>query len=344
MRTPPVAFGICGFGHELGEPVDVAQAAAQYTEDLDRVASWEYRRFMRSAPEVGLTDLAVTAGERALAAAGVEASELDLVVLAISDIAEYLYWDAAAATQARLGATRAEAVLVNQACGGGVASFDLVAGRFATHPDYRTALVVGANRVCETYWNRMEINTSIYSDGAAAAVVRRDEPSCRWLATHVITDGTYADFMRMEVGATARPFVDGNGNGHARVRSPSDRLDEFFAGDVRRMFGFVSTIRKRNREVVDAACARAGIEISDLRRVIHFNDNVKQLTELAGDLWIPLDRTNVELAREHAHIGCADQLLSLERHIAAGELEHGDLVALTSTASGMHWLCTVLEI
>lgn len=342
MRTPPVAFGICGFGHELGEPVDVAQAAAHYTDDLDRVAGWEYRRFRRSAPDVGLTDLAVQAGERALADAGVDAGELDLVVLATSDIAEYLYWDPAAATQARLGATRAEAILVNQACGGGVASFDLVAGRFATHPDYRTALIVGANRVCEAYWNRMEINTSIFSDGAAAAVVRRDEPSCRWLATEVITDGTYAGFMRMEVGATARPFA--NGNGDARVRSPSDRLDEFFAGDIRQMFGFVSTIRRRNREVVDAACARAGVEISDLRRVIHFNDNAKQLTELARDLGIPLDRTNVELAREHAHIGCADQLFNLEQHLAAGDLHRGDLVALTSTASGMHWLCTVLEV
>ena len=232
--------------------------------------------------------------------------------------------------------------MLSQACGGGVAGFDVVAGKLATHPGYDTALVIGANRVCEPYWNRMEINTSIFSDGAAAAVLRRGWGSCRWLATEIITDGSYAGFMRMDVGGAARPFAAGDGA--PSVLSPSDRLDEFFEGDVRQMFEFVATIRERNREVVEAACARAGVEPADLRRVIHFNDNAKQLAELARDLGMPPERTNLELALEHAHLGCADQLFALERHLEAGELEPGDLVALTGTASGMHWVCTVLEV
>jgi 3-oxoacyl-[acyl-carrier-protein] synthase-3 len=263
-------------------------------------------------------------------------------VLAISDLAEYLYWDPAAATQARLGAHNAEAVLVNQACSGGVASFDVVAGKLAAHAEYRTALVIGANRVCEAYWNRMEINTSIFSDGAAAAVVRRDEPSCRWLSTKIISDGTYADFMRMEVGGTSRPFAAGNDA--VPVRSPSDRLDEFFEGDVRRMFEFVASIRARNRQVVEAACDHAGIGLDEIDRVIHFNDNAKQFAELAKDIGIPIERTNVELALEHAHIGCADQLFGLEQHLSAGDVSSGDVVALTSNSSGMHWACTLLEV
>jgi 3-oxoacyl-[acyl-carrier-protein] synthase-3 len=340
---PAVPFGIVAFGAELPPQSDVDTAAPEYTADLERIQGWEYQRFHRATPGVGITDLAVGAGRRALTEAGVAAADVDLVVLAISDLAEYLYWDPAAATQSRLGATRAEAVLVNQACGGGVAAFDLVAGRFATHPDYRTALVIGANRVCEPYWNRMEINTSIFSDGAAAAVLRRDHGTCRWLATEVITDGQYADFMRMEIGGAARPFTPGTGE-QPRVRSPFDRLDEFFDGDVRRMYQFVSTIRTRNREVVDAACARAGVDRSEIRRVIHFNDNAKQLAELAKDLGMPAALTNVDIAVEHGHLGCADQLLTLDRLLATGELVAGDLVALTSTGSGMHWICTLLRV
>ena len=337
------SFGIVGLGHVLGDPVDVATAAPAYTAELDRVAGWSYRTFHRADGEVGLTDLAVEAGRRALDAAGVAAADVDLVVLAISDIAEYLYWDPAARTQAALGAYEAEAVLLSQACGGGVAAFDVVAGKFATHPEYRTAVVVGANRVCEPYWNRMEINTSIYSDGAAAAVFRRDHGSLRWLTTHTISDGRYADFLRMEVGGAARPFGAGEGRA-AAVRSPFDRLDESFDGDVRRMFEFVSTIRSRNGEVVRAACKRAGVDPGDLARVLHFHDNLRQFTELAKDLGIPLDRTNAELAMDHGHVGCADQLFALERHLAAGELSTGDVVALTSTGSGMHWVCTLVEV
>jgi len=189
----------------------------------------------------------------------------------------------------------------------------------------------------------MEINTSIYSDGAAAAVVRRGHGSCRWLATEIVSDGRYADFMRMDLGGAARPFSPDD-PAPVQVRSPFDRLDEFFDGDVRRMLEFVKTIRSRNRKVIEAACARAGVSYDDIRRVIHLNDNVKQLTELAGDLGIPVERTNVELAAELGHVGCADQLLSLERQMATGDLAVGDLVALTSTGSGMHWVCTLLRI
>lgn len=334
-------FGIVAMGHVLGEPVGVAEAVATYTADVDRVRRWGYQGFHRAPDGVGLTELAARAGAVALERAGCAASEVDLVVLAMSDIAEYLYWDAAGATQARLGTHAAEAVLLTQACGGGVAAFDIVAGKFATHPGYRTAMIIGANRVCEPYWNRMEINTSVFSDGAAAAVLRRDHPALRWLTTEIISDGRYADFMRMDVGAAARPF---DGQAGIAVKSPTLRLAEFFAGDVRRMFQFVSTIDAHNHEVVRRACARVGLTPDDLRRLIHFNDNVPELTKLAKKIGIPLDRTNIDLAVEHGHVGCADQLLSLEHHLGSGELDDGDVVALTSTASGMHWLCTLLAI
>src|SRR5690349_24234134 len=102
-------------GCVLGEPVEVGPAAAEYTTDLKKIESWGYRRFHRAADGVGLTDLAEGAARLALERAGVPAEDVDLVVLAMSDIAEYLYWDPAAATQARLGAHRAEALLLNQA-------------------------------------------------------------------------------------------------------------------------------------------------------------------------------------------------------------------------------------
>jgi 3-oxoacyl-[acyl-carrier-protein] synthase-3 len=273
----------------------------------------------------------------------VRADEVDLVVLAIADIAEYLYWDPAAATQARLGAQRAEALLLNQACGSGVAAWDAVAGKFATHPEYRTALVVTANRVCDAYWNRMESNTCVSSDGAAAAVAVRGHGSCQWLTTEVISDGRYADFFRMDVGGGAQPFTPLLAE-PARVVNPFDRLERFFRTDLTLMVEFSAMLRTRVREVLERACERAGQPVDSVRRVIHLNDNMKALAALAEELGIPLERTNAELAMEHGHLGAADQLFCLERHLAAGELGDGDLVALTSLSSGMHWVCTLFRI
>ena len=338
-----MSFGVVATGHALGERVEVAEVAGQYTDDVRRVREWGYRAFHRAAPEVGLTDLAAEAGRQALERAGLAAGDVDLLVLAIPDIAEYLYWDAAAATQAKIGAHQAEAVLVNQACGAGVAAFDTVAGKLATHPDYRVALLVAANRVCEPYWNRMESNTSIASDGAAALVVTRDHPGRRWLATEIITDGRYADFVRLGSGGAARPFVAGQ-PAPGTVRNPFLKLENFFDHDVRAMAQFVRQIRGRSREVLERACKSASVSTGDIRYLIHLNDNIKAVTELARTLDLPLDQTNAQLAMEHGHLGSADQILSLGQLIDAGALSPGDLVALTSIGSGMHWVCTLLRI
>lgn len=334
-----MSFGVAGMGVALGDPVPVADAAGDYVTDRRHLSGWGYRRFHRAAESVGVTDLAVAAGRRALDAAGVAADEVDVVVLAISDIAEHLYWDPAAACQHRIGASRAEAVLVNQACGGAVTAFDTVAGRFATHPEHRIALIIGANRVCDAYVNRMAVNTCVNGDGAAAAVVRRDFPGLRWLVTETLTDGAYADYFRLEVGGTVRPFGPGE---PPRMRDPYTRLAEFFDGDVPSMVEFGRMTVDRTREVVERACKRAGVPV--VARVVHLNDNLTALGDLAQALGMPLSAVNADVAAAYGHLGCADQILGLWRLVERDLVAPGDVVALTSTGSGMHWTCTLIEV
>jgi 3-oxoacyl-[acyl-carrier-protein] synthase III len=332
-----VSFGLAGFGVFLGEPVSVEAVATDYIADQRQLSRWGYRTFHRATSE-GVTDLAVAAGQRALDAAGVSADEVDLVVLAISDIAEHLYWDPAAACQHRLGAHRAEAILINQACGGSVTAFDTVAGRFATHPEHRVALIIGANRVCEAYVNRMAVNTCVNGDGAAAAVVRKDFPDRRWLVTETLTDGRYADYFRLD-GGTARPFGSGE---PPRLPDPFTRLAEFFDGDVAAMVEFGRMTVDRTREVVERACKRAGV--SGVARVVHLNDNVTALSDLAQALGMPLSALNADVAAAHGHLGCADQILGLSWLVERDLVAQGEVVALTSTGSGMHWTCTLIEV
>ncbi|MEH0927123.1 3-oxoacyl-ACP synthase III family protein [Micromonospora sp. CPCC 205558] len=341
-----MSFGVVAIGESLGEPVKVTDSVvAEYTAS-ETVRSWGYRRFHRAEDGVLLTDLAVQACEQALKAASVDAAEVDLVVLAIADFAEYLCWDAAAAVQGRIGAVNAEAMLINQACSSGTIAFDAVAGRFATHPDYHNALIVSANRVCDTYQNRMDSTTTVLSDGAAAALVRRGHQRVRWLATEIITDGRYADFFRMDVGGTARPFGTAGAAGPEglRVRNPLDRLGELLDNDARRMLEFVRTFGGNMRLAVDRVCARTATDVSEIKRFIHLNDNRKAAADIARALGVPLDRLTNDLALDHGHFGAADQLLGLRRLMQAGELQSGDLVALTTLGSGMHWAVTLLRV
>jgi 3-oxoacyl-[acyl-carrier-protein] synthase-3 len=285
-----VEFGIRSFGSVLGESVEVADVAAEYTSDVERVLELGYQRMHRSSAGTGLVDLAVEAGTAAIKDSGVDPETLDLVVLAITDIPEYLYWDPAASLQARLGAHRAEALLIAQGCVGGITCLDSLAGRFATHPAYRRALVVGANRTCEAYWNRLDNHTLIFSDGAAAAIVERDHPRLRWRASEVISDGRYADFFLLEKGGAANPFRSGEDSVMARN---SWDIIESFGYDPDRLEEFIDLTNNRVRQVVDQACLRIGESLSSLAKIILLNDNSRTLTALAGRLDIPVESTNV---------------------------------------------------
>lgn len=338
----PMSFGLMAFGRALGAPTPVAEVVHEYTPDVERVLGYGYRSIHRCPDGVGLTDLAIEAGREALVHSGVDPARLDLVVLAITDITEYLFWDAAASAAHRLGAEAAEAVLLTQGCTTGVVCLDVVAGKLATHPEYRNALVIAANRTCEPYWNRMDTQPLLFSDGAVATVARRGHAGLRWLVTEVMTDGRYATFHRLDVGGTAAPFglspVDDRA---VRVQDAWDIM-EFFNYDAERFEAYVTELDERARAIVRRACARAGVDEASLAKVVMLHDNVAAMTALAGTLGVNVGNTNLELSLAHGHFGAADHLFCLSEYVARGELATGDVIALVSRGRGMHWACTLL--
>ncbi|TWP48835.1 3-oxoacyl-ACP synthase [Lentzea tibetensis] len=331
-----MAFGLVAFGTALGEQVAVKDVVADYTEDVERVLGYGYDYVHRS--DQHLTDLAVEAGAKALESAAVDPRTVDLLVFAITDIADYLYWDAAASVAHRLGLRRAEAVLIDQGCVGGVTAFDALAGRFATHPTCKTALVIGANRTTELYMNRFDTNSLLFSDGAAAAVATRDALTLTWRSSHAETDGSYADFFRMDVGGGARPFQQGD---PPAVRDAWDIMS-YFDYEVERFSVFAAEINDRTARAVHRVCKQAGVSEDDLGWLVLLNDNPRVLTEQADLIGVPVERTNLRWATQHGHFGAADHLFALAELSASGELKRGDLVALAANGRGMHWAATLL--
>lgn len=333
-----MGYGLTAFGAALGEEAAVKDVVGEYTEDVERVLGYGYEYIHRARPDVSVTDLAVEAGGRALGS--VDPRDVDLLVLALTDLADHLYWDAAARVQWALRLSRAEAVLVDQGCVGGVTALDTVAGRFATHPGYRTALVIGANRTVDAYWNRLDTHSLLFSDGAAAAVAVRGASTLRWRASYAETDGRYADFFRMDVGGGRRPFVPGAGT--PAVRDAWDVV-EHFGHDAERVAAYAEEIDERTARAVHRACRQAGCAEEGLARLLLLNDNARVLAAQAGLVGVPLERTNARVAALHGHFGAADHLFSLARLEEAGELVPGDLVALAANGRGMHWACAVLQ-
>src|SRR6185436_10979018 len=96
MADQLVNLGIAAMACSFSEDQDVKQTAGDYVTDPERVIRWGYHTFHRSADGVTPVALATRAARAALSRADVEPSDLDLVVVATSEMPEYPYWDSAA--------------------------------------------------------------------------------------------------------------------------------------------------------------------------------------------------------------------------------------------------------
>ncbi|WP_225829079.1 3-oxoacyl-ACP synthase III family protein [Streptomyces naphthomycinicus] len=339
---PVTDFGVLALAHALGDPRDVAATAADHVDDPDRVLLWGYRGYHRAPEGTTSTALAARAAEKALAKAGVDPRDLDLVVVADSSVPEYLLWDTSAAVARAIGAGTTPTLLLGQGCASGVTAFQQIAGTFATRTDAETILLVAVNQVSEAHTNRMRFNTLLGSDGAAAAVLRRGHGRLRWLATEQLTDPAYADFYRVEYGGATAPHApDGTGNLDI---DPLSLVYRHFRREPEHLAKFVRTLNSRVRTVFEDACDDAGVDPGQVKRFLFLNDNQDSLADVAKAVGVPLDRTNAELAKDLGHCGGADQLICLDMLLERGELAEGDVVALAGLSIGMHWYCTLLAV
>jgi 3-oxoacyl-[acyl-carrier-protein] synthase-3 len=338
----PVALGITSLAHVLGEPRDVAETAGSYVDDPDRVIRWGYRTYYRAPADLGPSRMAAQAAQRALDAAGLSAADVDYLVVADSGVPEYLNWDASAAVARELDLGETPTLLATQGCASAVTALQQIAGLMAVRDDVETVLLVAVHQVSEAHINRMRNNTCLGSDGAAAAVIRRGHDRLRWLATEQITDPRYVDFFRVEYGGSAAPTAP-EGGGNLAVDQLA-LVHQYFRREPEQLTQFIKDADHQVVAVLERACRRAGVEMSEIRRLIYLNDNQHSLAGVAKVTGIPLERTNAELSAELSHVGCADQLLCLSFYDEREELASGDLLALAGLSGGMQWFCSLVRV
>ncbi|MEV4562833.1 3-oxoacyl-[acyl-carrier-protein] synthase III C-terminal domain-containing protein [Nonomuraea sp. NPDC049419] len=336
-------FGIAGFGYAFGADEDVREVAADYVPDPERILRMGYRTFHRAEDGVTGTELAARAGRAALDRVGLAPADLDLLVVAVSELPEYLHWDSSAALARELKIDRVQTLLLTEGCACGVTGLGTVAGTLAVQPEVETVLFVAVNRVSEFHRNRMTVNTAVHSDGAVAAVLRRGHPRNRWLATHQFTDPEFCDWFRTDYGGAVAP-VPPPGWSAATAPAGTERVHAHFDKSPRRLRAFVDALAARSAEVIERACERAGVDPGELTHVFALNESADAIADVARPFGIPPERTNAGLAAAHGHMGAADQLLALGRCWDAGELAPGDLAALTGTSIGMRWYCSLIRV
>ena len=273
-------------------------------------------------PELATSDLATEAARQALAAAGLPAAEVDLLVLATSTPDQPLP-ATACQVQANLGASRAAAFDVDAVCTGFVYALEVARSLLLADPTRRTALVVGADTYSRVLDYTDRRTCVLFGDGAGAVVLARTGAERGVLASTLASDGTLAHLVRIPAGGSRKP---------ASVQTVRAGEHQFamLGGDVRRLAATV--VPKLVTELLDAA----GLTLPDVDLIVPHQANGAMIADWEDALGVPpglLHRT----VERYGNTGAASVPITLDDAVRSGRLADGAVVLLVAFGGGMTW-------
>ncbi|MSP48798.1 MAG: ketoacyl-ACP synthase III [Alphaproteobacteria bacterium] len=257
--------------------------------------------------------LAVKASERALAAAGLKAADIDLIVLATTTPDE-TFPATATRVQALLGLTRGAAFDVQAVCAGFV--FGLaVADNFIKVGQAETALVIGA----ETFTRLLDWNDRgtavLFGDGAGAVVLKASYGDRGVLSTHLHSDGRGHDALYVDGGPSSTGRV-----GHVRMQGK-----EVFKHAVSKL-----------AQVIQEALDANGMTADDIDWLVPHQANRRIIDGMADKYRLPREKVVVTVDR-HANTSAASVPLALAEAMDDGRIKPGHLVVLEAIGGGLAW-------
>jgi 3-oxoacyl-[acyl-carrier-protein] synthase III len=259
--------------------------------------------------------LATQASKKALEAAGIEAKEIDLIIVATTT-PDMVFPSTACLVQAALGIHGSIAFDVQAVCSGFLYAL-ATAERFMRSGGVRHALVIGA----ETFSNLLDWNDRttcvLFGDGAGAMVLSlSDRPGI--LSSHLHADGSHAGMLCVPgnlsrgVLSTATPFVHMDGQA---------------------VFKFAV-------KVLDEVCREAllanDVSIHEIDWLIPHQANIRILQSTARKLGLPQEKVIVTVG-EHGNTSAASVPLALDTAVRDGRIQSGQRLLLTAVGGGFTW-------
>ena len=267
------------------------------------------------------SDLALKASQRAIAAANIDASEIDLIIVATST-PDMIFPSTACLLQAKLGIKGGAAFDLQAVCTGFVYAL-ATADSFIRSGQYRCALVIGAE-IFSRIMDWTDRGTCVlFGDGAGAVVLRAsDTPGV--LSSHLHADGSYANILctpgSVKNGAVSGvPFLKMEGNSVFKLA--------------------VKVLDDVGREALTAN----GVSIDQIDWFIAHQANVRIIHASAKKLGLPLDRVVVTV-ENHGNTSAASIPLALDVAVADGRVKPGQYVLLEGVGGGFTWGAVLLKM
>ena len=315
--------GILGTGHSYPEGIltnaDLARMVETSDEWITTRTGIKQRR--KAAPGEYTSQFAVRASRTALERAGVDASEVDLLLCA-TVTPDQILPSTGCIIQAELGANKAAAMDLVAACSGFLYGLTLADAMIRTGQS-RYALVIGAE-ILTQYVDYTDRGTCVlFGDGAGAALLGSVDGDRGILAARIRSDGRYLEQLYSPGGGTRRP--------------PSAETiaagDHFFKMKGNELFKVaVRSMSEVSRDVLDDA----GLRAEDVDLFIPHQANQRITDAVASKLNVDSGRVYSNIAM-HGNTSSASIPIALDECIEAGRIKAGDLILMTSFGGGVTW-------
>jgi len=288
-----------------------------------------------AAADEHVSDLAVKAAERLIEGQELDPASIDVVLYYGSTWKDYAVWQAAPWISHRLGCNGAYAVEYDNVSMGTPVALRAARALLVAEPEWKTALLVAACRESYLldYGNERARFMFNFGDGAVAGLLVADADENLLLASHAITDGSFALQVKVPAGGSVEP---------PSLESVANRHHFLDVADPASMKNGLDDVSLRNF----VAAARGAVERSEARLEdvsyvcgIHMKRSMHDgIVEALG-----VDPARVSYLDDTGHMSGVDPLLGLDRAVREGEIRDGDLVLLLAAGTGYTWAATALR-
>ncbi|HEY0970987.1 MAG TPA: beta-ketoacyl-ACP synthase III [Gemmatimonadales bacterium] len=327
----PVAV-LAGIGRGVPEQVmtneDFASIGIETSHEwiMERTGIAE-RRIARE-PEQSTAWMAAEASRKAMERAGVNAGEIDSIILSTAS-PDRLLPSTAVDLQAELGASRAAAFDLSAACSGWLYGLTVGEGLIAAG-SAETILVVGSEKMSSIVDWSDRSTCVLFGDGAGAAVMRRSRDGRGILSSYMRSDGTLAELLYRPHGGARVPFCENVLSERSHYVKMAGR--EVFKHAVRSM-----------ADAVDRALDGAKLTASDIDLLIPHQANIRIIEATAKHANVGMDKVFVNVDR-YGNTSSASIPIALDEAIEQGRVGKGSTVLLVAFGAGFTWASMVVRL
>lgn len=310
---------ITGTGSYLPPRIMTNHDLAQFVDTTDEwIVERTGIRQRHIVDEESSCDLAEMAARRALAMAGREPNEVDLIVLGTST-PDLIFPSTACLLQGRLGITNGGAAFdVNAACSGFTYALS-VADKFVRSGASKCALVVGAETMSKLLDWTDRGTCVLFGDGAGALVL---EPSAEpgIYSTHIHSEGSYEELLNVAAGVSRNRDVLLAGKAFLRMKG----------NEVFRMA--VTTLGRIVEETLEAN----HMTKADVDWLVPHQANIRIIQATAKKLDMPMERVVVTVG-EQGNTSAASIPIAFDTAVRDGRIQRGQTVLLEAFGGGFTW-------